>query len=95
MSVLVRPKAFISSVSLFTFKNIMFVKIRTLVTLKSKNKLRILRVNLIIVGLYSGLFLCKLTYSNSGGSGFVWYFYLLLLLGLHSVINIVVISLKR
>ena len=66
-----------------------------ILTLKSKNKLRILRVNLIIVGLYSGLFLCKLTYSNSGGSGFVWYFYLLLLLGLHSVINIVVISLKR
>jgi len=66
-----------------------------ILTLKSKNKLRILRVNLIIVGLYSGLFLYKLTYSNSGGSGFVWYFYLLLSLGLHSVINIVVISLKR
>jgi len=42
-----------------------------ILTLKSKNKLRILRVNLIIVGLYSGLFLYKLNYSNSGGSGLV------------------------
>ena len=65
-----------------------------ILTLKSKNKLRILRVNLIIVGLYSGLFLYKLNYSNSGGSGLVWYFYFILSIGIHSVTNITGIILK-
>lgn len=66
-----------------------------LLTLKSKNKQRILCINLIIAIFYNGFFWYKLNYSNSGGSGLVWYFYLLLLLGLHSVINTIVIILKR
>ena len=61
----------------------------TILTIRSKNRKNTLLVNLIIAGLYSGLFLYNLTYNSSGGSGLVWLVYLMFFIGLHWLINLI------
>jgi hypothetical protein len=41
-------------------------------TVRSKNRLKTLTINLIVSGLYSGLFFYNLTFNSSGGSGLVF-----------------------
>lgn len=61
----------------------------TILTIRSKNRKKTLLVNVIIAGLYSGLFLYNLTYNSSGGSGLVWLVYLMFFIGLHWLINLI------
>jgi len=54
-----------------------------ILTIRSKNRLKTITTNLIIAGLYSGLFFYNLTFNGSGGSGLVWLVYLMFSVGLH------------
>ena len=69
----------------------------TVLTMRSKNKKMTLLVNLIIAGLYSGLFLYNLTYNSSGGSGLVWILYLMFSIGIHWLTNLygLILTFKR
>jgi VanZ family protein len=60
-----------------------------ILTIRSKNRKKTLLVNLLIAGLYSGLFLYNLTFNSSGGSGLVWLVYLMFFIGLHWLINFI------
>jgi hypothetical protein len=61
----------------------------TILTIRSKNRRKTLLVNLIIAGLYSGLFLYNLTFNSSGGSGLVWLVYLMFAIGIHWLTNLI------
>ncbi len=61
----------------------------TILTIRSKNRQKTLLVNLIIAGLYSGLFIYNLTYNSSGGSGLLWLMYLMFFIGMHWLINLI------
>jgi hypothetical protein len=58
-------------------------------TVRSKNRLKTLTINLIVSGLYSGLFFYNLTFNSSGGSGLVWLMSLLFFIGVHWIINLI------
>ena len=58
-------------------------------TVRSKNRLKTLTINLIVSGLYSGLFFYNLTFNSSGGSGLVWFMSLLFFIGVHWIINLI------
>ena len=58
-------------------------------TIRNKNRLKTVSINLIIAGLYSGLFLYNLAYNSSGGSGLAWLVYLMFSIGLHWLINFI------
>ena len=58
-------------------------------TIRSKNRIKTVTINLIIAGLYSGLFFYNLTFNSSGGSGLVWLVYLMFFVGLHWLINLI------
>jgi amino acid transporter len=60
-----------------------------ILTIRRNNKKRTLIINLIIAGLYSGLFFYNLTYNSSGGSGLLWLVYLMFSIGLHWLINLI------
>jgi amino acid transporter len=60
-----------------------------ILTIRSENRKKTLLVNLLIAGLYSGLFLYNLTFNSSGGSGLVWLVYLMFFIGLHWLINLI------
>ena len=61
----------------------------TVLTIRSKHRLKTANKNLIVAGVYSGLFLYNLSFNSSGGSGIVWLTYLIILIGLHCIINLV------
>lgn len=42
-----------------------------ILTIRSKNRLKTVSMNLIVAGLYSGLFFYNLTFNSSGGTGLV------------------------
>ncbi|MFM6944302.1 MAG: hypothetical protein ACKOXV_03370, partial [Bacteroidota bacterium] len=54
---------------------------------KTKNKKSTLIINLIIHFIYSFYLLYGLLYDSEGGSGLAWWFFLLISLWLHSIIN--------
>lgn len=56
---------------------------------RSKDKKRAGIINISVFILYNVLFHYNLIYNSSGGSGLVWFFYLILSLGLHWLINTV------
>ncbi len=56
---------------------------------RSKKRLKTLSINLIILGLYSGILLYNLIYNSSGGSGLLWFVYLIFFIGIHWLINFV------
>ena len=58
-------------------------------TLRSKNRLKTLTINLIVSGLYSGLFFYNLTFNSSEGSALVWLMSLLFFIGVHWIINLI------
>ena len=66
-------------------------------TLRSKHKLKTIILNLVIVGLYSGLFFYNLTFNSSGGGGLVWLVFLMFSIGLHWLIILigVLLNLKK
>jgi hypothetical protein len=61
----------------------------SILTIRSKKRLKRVTINLIVAGLYSGLFFYNLTYNSSGGSGLVWLVYLMFFVGLHWLINFI------
>jgi len=61
--------------------------ILTILTIRSKNKLKTLTINLVILCIYSGLFIYNMVYNGKYGSGFLWQFYLACSIGLHLLIN--------
>lgn len=63
-------------------------------TTRSKNRQRTFLINLIILGLYSGLFFYNLKYNSSGGSGLLWLLYLMFFIGLHWIVNLIGIVLS-
>ena len=69
----------------------------SILTIRSKNRKKTLLINLIIVGLYSGLFLYNLTFNSSGGTGLVWLLYLMFAIGIHWLTNVVglILTFKR
>jgi hypothetical protein len=58
-------------------------------TVRRKNKKRILAINLTLAGVYSGIFLYNLAYNSSGGAGLLWLIYLMFAIGLHWLINLI------
>ena len=58
-------------------------------TVRSKNRLKTLTINLIVLGLYSTLFFYNLTINSSGGSALVWLMSLLFFIGVHWIINLI------
>ncbi len=62
--------------------------------IKSKNRLKTAITNLIIVTAYSVLFFYNLSYNSAGGSGLLWYFYLIFAIGLHCIVNLIGFILK-
>ena len=58
-------------------------------TVRSKNRLKTLTINLIVSALYSALFLYNLTFNSSGGSGLIWLMSLLFFIGVHWIINLI------
>ncbi len=61
----------------------------SILAVRSKNRLKTVIINLIIAGLYSGLFFYNLKFNSSGGSGLVWLVYLMFAIGLHWIINLI------
>jgi len=61
----------------------------SILTIRSKSRLKTISVNLVVSGIYSGLFFYNLTYNSSGGSGLVWLVYLMFFIGLHWIINLI------
>jgi len=61
----------------------------TILTFRSNNRQKTLIVNLLIAGLYNGLFVYNLTFNSSGGRGLAWLVYLLLFIGMHWLINLI------
>ncbi len=59
-----------------------------ILTIKSGNWKRTLAFNLPIHILYSSYFLYCLFYKSEGGTALVWWFYLLLIIALHWIINL-------
>ena len=68
-----------------------------ILTLRSKNKIKTATINLIILGVYSGLFIYNFVYNGQYGSGFLWLFYLACSVILHWIINLIgiVLTFKR
>lgn len=60
-----------------------------LLMIKSKNKIFTFIMNISLHLVYSIYFLYGLMYKSSGGFGLVWWFYLLVLLWIHSIFNLV------
>lgn len=58
-------------------------------TIKSENKTKTLLTNLIFHLTYSSYFLYGLLYLSKEGSALAWFFYLLLILIAHIILNIV------
>lgn len=58
-------------------------------SLRSKNKLKTVTTNLIILGLYGGLFTYNIVYNGKYGSGFLWFFYLTCSIALHWFVNLI------
>jgi hypothetical protein len=56
---------------------------------RSKNKGRVLMVNLLIGGTYSLVFLYNLYYNSSGGTALGWLVYLMCILGFHALVLLV------
>ena len=71
------------------FCYLIFGLILVVLTVRSKNRLKTLTINLIVSGLYSGLFFYNLTFNSSGGSGLVWLMSLLFFIGVHWIINLI------
>lgn len=57
--------------------------------LRSKNKLRTLGINLIIAALYGSFFIYNIEFNGRGGTGLVWFAFLLFSIGLHWLINVI------
>lgn len=62
---------------------------------KSQHKTRIAITNISIHILYSSILLYALAFHSSGGSSLLWYFYLALCLGLHALINLGLVIMRR
>ncbi|WP_289873452.1 hypothetical protein [uncultured Duncaniella sp.] len=45
--------------------------------------------NLLVMFLYNAILGCNLIFNSHGGSGFTWWFYLLLLNGIHSIVLLI------
>ncbi len=58
-------------------------------TLKSENRKKTFLINFGIHLLYSSYFIYGLLYQSQGGAGLVWWFYLIVVIGLHCVINLI------
>ena len=54
---------------------------------RSKNKMKAGIINISVFAIYNVIFHYNLTYNSSGGSGLVWFIYLMLSLGIHWLIN--------
>ena len=60
----------------------------TALLLVAKTRKRTAIINLTILFAYSSLFIYNLIYNSSYGSSLVWFFYLILAIGLHWIINL-------
>lgn len=55
---------------------------------KSKNRKKVLLWNISIHLVYSTYFLSALLYKSQGGTALVWWFYLVLIIAIHWMINL-------
>lgn len=65
-----------------------------LLTLKSSNRKKVLMLNLPIHILYSSCFLYALLYKSQGGASLLWWFYLILFIAIHWIINLVTLLIQ-
>jgi len=70
------------------FSYLIFWGTLLLLTIKSKNRKRTLILNVPIHILYSSYFLYGLIYKSQGGTALVWWFYLLIIITLHWLVNV-------
>ncbi len=64
-------------------------------TIKSKNRIRVISINLTILTIYSSYFLYNLKYNSQGGSGLLWLVGLMTIIGIHSLTNLIGILIDR
>jgi hypothetical protein len=70
------------------FSYLIFWGTLLLLTIKSKNRKRTLVLNVPFHILYSSYFLYGLIYKSHGGNALVWWFYLLIIIVLHWLVNV-------
>jgi hypothetical protein len=69
-----------------------------LLTIKSKNRKRTLILNVPFHILYSSFFLYGLIYKSQDGTALVWWFYLLIIITFHWIVNLaklLIVQFKR
>ena len=64
------------------------------IVLRSKQKIRAIIYNLVIQFIYSMILLYNLEYNSAGGSGVLWLVYLMLIVGVHWLVNLLGLILK-
>lgn len=62
--------------------------------IKSKNRIRTILFNVAIQIIYSAILFYNLQYNSAGGAGLVWLVYLMFVIGLHWLVNLVILLLK-
>ncbi len=58
-------------------------------TMKSKNRIRVLSINTAIMTIYSSYFLYNLNYNSQYGSSLLWFVGLMTSIGFHWILNII------
>ncbi len=64
-------------------------------TIKSKNRIKVLSINLTILIIYSSYFLYNLKNNSQGGSGLLWLVGLISIIGIHWLTNLIGIFIDR
>jgi len=64
------------------------------IVLKNKHKIRTIVLNLAIQIIYSAILFYNLQYNSAGGAGLAWLVYLMFIIGLHWLVNLVILLLK-
>lgn len=73
--------------NLLIFSLLIYWATLILLAFKSKNRKRIIAINLSIHLIYSTFFLYQLLYASAHGAALVWWFYLLMSITIHWFIN--------
>ena len=60
----------------------------------SNNRWRTALINILIVALYSSLFIYNLMYNSAGGTGLVWLVFLMGSLCIHWLVNLLCVCMK-
>lgn len=66
-----------------------------LLILKNKYNIKSIIIHISVIGTYSSILLYNLKYNSSGGAGLLWLIYLMLFIGIHVLVNLVSIIMRK